>query len=150
MCIPEPWHRGCLLIQGRFGNVPNSVIPALPDGTASPNGAYREVRILVDGKLAGSALPWAVWFTGAYNPLIWRPIPGTGALDLPRYYVDLTPWLPTLTDGKNHTVTIDVISAENDHAINPVRSTMRQYDLNIPKLTAACRTGGSAAIFRSS
>ncbi|EJD44049.1 hypothetical protein AURDEDRAFT_88240 [Auricularia subglabra TFB-10046 SS5] len=96
----------------------NEYIPALPPGAASPKGPYREVRLLVDGQLAGSALPWAVFFTGAINPLVWRPIPAYGALDLPRYYVDLTPFVPKLADGLNHTITIDIISAENDHTTN--------------------------------
>lgn len=93
----------------------------------------------MDGQLAGSALPWAVFFTGAINPLVWRyaweiessrelrydfpcrPIPAYGALDLPRYYVDLTPFIPKLADGLNHTITIDIISAEDDHTTNQVR-----------------------------
>ncbi|KAH7107789.1 peptide N-acetyl-beta-D-glucosaminyl asparaginase amidase A-domain-containing protein [Auriculariales sp. MPI-PUGE-AT-0066] len=101
-----------------YVNTPNAYISSLPDGTTSPNGPYREVRLLVDGQLAGTALPWAVWFTGAYNPLIWRPIPGTGALDQPRYYVDITPFLGILTDGQPHVLTIDVISAEDSHETN--------------------------------
>ncbi|KZV93378.1 hypothetical protein EXIGLDRAFT_717351 [Exidia glandulosa HHB12029] len=96
----------------------NEYIDKLPSGAASPRGPYREVRLLVDGQLAGSALPWAVFFTGAINPLVWRPIPAYGALDLPRYYVDLTPFIPKLADGLNHTVTVDIISAEDDHATN--------------------------------
>lgn len=37
---------------------------------------------------------------------------------MPSYYVDLTPYVPLLTDGKPHDITIDVASAEPDHAIN--------------------------------
>lgn len=47
-----------------------------------------------------------------------RPITAYGALDLPTYFLDLTPFVPILTDGKNHNISIDVVSAERDHAIN--------------------------------
>jgi hypothetical protein len=38
-------------------------------------------------------------------------------LDLPTYFLDLTPFAPLLADGKPHQITVDVASAENDHAI---------------------------------
>lgn len=46
-----------------------------------------------------------------------RPIAAIGAFDQPTYKVDLTPFLPLLTDGLNHTITLDVASAETDHSI---------------------------------
>ncbi|KAG6818112.1 hypothetical protein H0H87_000017 [Tephrocybe sp. NHM501043] len=45
------------------------------------------------------------------------PITSYGALDLPTYFIDLTPFVPVLVDGKPHKVTIDVVSAEEDHTI---------------------------------
>ncbi|KAF9653138.1 hypothetical protein BDM02DRAFT_3153349 [Thelephora ganbajun] len=47
-----------------------------------------------------------------------RPVPSYAILDLPLYYVDPTPFIPLLTDGKPHNITIDVASAEPDHATN--------------------------------
>lgn len=47
-----------------------------------------------------------------------RPISSYGALDLPTYFLDLTPFVPVLADGKTHTITLDVASAEDDHTIN--------------------------------
>jgi hypothetical protein len=47
-----------------------------------------------------------------------RPISSYGALDLPTYFLDLTPFVPILTDGKPHAISLDVASAENNHAIN--------------------------------
>lgn len=41
-----------------------------------------------------------------------------GALDLPTYFLDLTPFIPILTDGSPHNITLDVVSAESNHAIN--------------------------------
>jgi len=76
------------------------------------------VRLLVDGQIAGAALPWTIFFTGAIVPTVWQPITSYGTLDLPTYFVDLTPMLPLLVDGNPHNVTIDVISAEANHTIN--------------------------------
>jgi len=39
-------------------------------------------------------------------------------LDLPTYFVDLTPFVPVLADGKPHTFSIDVASVEADHGLN--------------------------------
>lgn len=47
-----------------------------------------------------------------------RPITSYGALDLPTYFLDLTPFVPILTDGNPHNISLDVVSAEDDHAIN--------------------------------
>jgi hypothetical protein len=47
-----------------------------------------------------------------------RPITSYGALDLPTYFLDITPFVPVLTDGNPHNFTLDVASAETDHAIN--------------------------------
>jgi len=41
-----------------------------------------------------------------------------GSIDLPTYHLDLTPFIPILTDGKPHNITFDVASAEPDHQIN--------------------------------
>lgn len=49
---------------------------------------------------------------------LYRPITSYGALDLPTYFLDLTPFVPILADGKPHTLSLSVSSAESDHAIN--------------------------------
>lgn len=46
-----------------------------------------------------------------------RPISAYGALDLPTYFIDATPFVPLLIDEKSHNFTIDVASAEADHSI---------------------------------
>lgn len=56
--------------------------------------------------------------TGGIIPSSWRPITSYGALDLPTYFLDLTPFVPILTDGKAHNISIDVVSAEPSHVIN--------------------------------
>ncbi|EJD44080.1 hypothetical protein AURDEDRAFT_88290 [Auricularia subglabra TFB-10046 SS5] len=101
-----------------YFNTANEFLADLPPGTSLPNGPLREVRLLVDGRVAAAVLPWAIFFTGAIDPLVWRPIVSYPAMDLVTYFVDLTPFIPVLTDGVSHNVSIDVISAETDHAID--------------------------------
>ncbi|KAI0362365.1 hypothetical protein OH77DRAFT_1441853 [Trametes cingulata] len=101
-----------------YFNTANQFLSALPSGFTFGDGPFREVRMLVDGQVAGVAFPYAVIFTGGIVPTAWRPITSYGALDLPTYFIDLTPFVPVLTDGKPHNISIDVVSAESDHAIN--------------------------------
>ncbi|TFY80830.1 hypothetical protein EWM64_g3177 [Hericium alpestre] len=101
-----------------YFNIANEFLSALPPGTTFGQGPFREVRILVDGRVAGVAFPYAVIFTGGIVPTAWRPITSYGAIDLPSYFVDLTPFIPILTDGSPHNITLDVASAESDHTIN--------------------------------
>ncbi|KAI8989648.1 peptide N-acetyl-beta-D-glucosaminyl asparaginase amidase A-domain-containing protein [Trametes punicea] len=100
-----------------YFNTANEFVSALPSGSIG-DGPFREVRMLVDGQVAGVAFPYAVIFTGGIVPTAWRPITSYGALDLPTYFIDLTPFVPVLTDGQPHNISIDVVSAEEDHAIN--------------------------------
>ncbi|TFK46399.1 hypothetical protein OE88DRAFT_1638304 [Heliocybe sulcata] len=101
-----------------YYNAANDYLNDLPPGTTYGDGPFREVRLLVDGQLAGVALPYPVLFTGAILPQAWMPITSYGALDLPTYFLDLTPFVPILTDGNSHTISIDVSSAESNHTIN--------------------------------
>ncbi|KAJ3901294.1 peptide N-acetyl-beta-D-glucosaminyl asparaginase amidase A-domain-containing protein [Lentinula edodes] len=101
-----------------YFNAPNAFLHDLPSGFTFGNGPFREVRLLIDGKVAGTAFPYPVVFTGGILPTAWRPITSYGALDLPTYVLDVTPFLPLLTDGGAHNFTVDVISAETNGAIN--------------------------------
>ncbi|KAI6022667.1 peptide N-acetyl-beta-D-glucosaminyl asparaginase amidase A-domain-containing protein [Pisolithus marmoratus] len=101
-----------------YYNTADEYFNDLPPGTTYGGGPFREVRLLVDGQLAGVAFPYAVIFTGGINPAVWRPITAYGAIDLPTYFLDLTPFAPIFADGLPHNVTIDVASAEVDHTVN--------------------------------
>ena len=41
----------------QYFNTANQFVPDLPDGTTFGDGPFREVRMLVDGQLAGVAFP---------------------------------------------------------------------------------------------
>lgn len=99
-----------------FFNTANQFIADLPAGFLG-QGPFREVRMLVDGQVAGVAYPYATIFTGGIVPTAWRPITSYGALDLPTYFLDITPFIPILVDGQPHNISLDVTSAEEDHTI---------------------------------
>ncbi|KAJ7452408.1 peptide N-acetyl-beta-D-glucosaminyl asparaginase amidase A-domain-containing protein [Mycena galericulata] len=101
-----------------YFNIANEFLGDFGAGTLG-QGPFREVRLLVDGMVAGVAFPYPVIFTGGILPTAWRPITSYGALDLPTYFLDLTPFIPILTDGESHNFTIDVASAEADKTILP-------------------------------
>jgi hypothetical protein len=84
-----------------------------PDDYAGPNGlcgggAFREVQVSIDGRLAGVAWPYPFIFTGGVNPWLWRPMPAVGAFDMPPQVVDLTPFAGSLADGQPHTISLRV------------------------------------------
>ena len=55
-----------------YFNTANEFLGDLPAGTTFGDGPFREVRLLVDGVLAGVAFPYAVIFTGGIVPTAWR------------------------------------------------------------------------------
>ncbi|KAJ7442173.1 peptide N-acetyl-beta-D-glucosaminyl asparaginase amidase A-domain-containing protein [Mycena galericulata] len=88
----------------------NSTVGALLGG-----GPFREVQLLIDGYLAGVVWPFPVIFTGGVVPGLWRPIVGIQAFDLAESEIDITPFLPYLTDGKEHNFTIGVFQLADDN-----------------------------------
>lgn len=75
---------------------------------------FREVQLLIDGKLAGVQWPFPVIFTGGVVPGLHRPIVGLQAFDLREHQIDITPWLPVLCDGAEHTFTIKIAGLDTD------------------------------------
>lgn len=56
----------------QYYNTADEYLGDLPAGTTYGGGPFREVRLLVDGQVAGVAFPYAVIFTGGINPSVWR------------------------------------------------------------------------------
>ncbi|KAI1453696.1 hypothetical protein F4805DRAFT_442519 [Annulohypoxylon moriforme] len=69
---------------------------------------FREVQLLIDGNLAGVQWPFPVVFTGGVVPSLHRPIVGLQAFDLKEHQIDITPFVPLLCDGAEHTFVIKV------------------------------------------
>ena len=84
------------------------------DGTLYGYSPFREVQILIDGQLVGVQWPFPVIFTGGVVPGLWRPIVGIDAFDLREHEIDITPWLPILCNGKQHTFEIKVAGILDD------------------------------------
>ncbi|ROT34464.1 peptide-N4-(N-acetyl-beta-glucosaminyl)asparagine amidase A [Sodiomyces alkalinus F11] len=75
---------------------------------------FREVQVYIDDRLAGAAWPFPVVFTGGVSPSLHRPVVGLEAFDLREHEVDLSPWLPLLCDGNDHTFRIRVVGLYDD------------------------------------
>lgn len=75
---------------------------------------FREVQLLIDGQLAGVQWPFPVIFTGGVSPGLHRPIVGLQAFDMREHEIDITPWLPLLCDGEQHTFEIQVKGIYDD------------------------------------
>lgn len=99
-----------------WSDVPQSDAPAFADtaGTLPGYSPWREVQVLIDGRLAGVQWPFPVVFTGGVVPSLHRPVAGPDAFDLEEHEIDITPWLPLLCDGASHTFTIYVAGLLDD------------------------------------
>lgn len=82
---------------------------AAPYSCKAYDGPYREVRISVDGRLAGLAAPFpTVWTGGWSNPFLWYVTPGPRAFDVQPVLYDLTPFAALLNDGLPHRIEVSV------------------------------------------
>ncbi|KAI0164527.1 peptide N-acetyl-beta-D-glucosaminyl asparaginase amidase A-domain-containing protein [Hypoxylon sp. FL1284] len=84
---------------------------------------FREVQLLIDGKLAGVQWPFPVIFTGGVVPGLHRPIVGLQAFDLREHQIDITPWLPVLCDGAEHTFAIKIAGLNTNESSNSTTLT---------------------------
>ena len=73
---------------------------------------FREVQLLIDGMLAGVIWPFPLIFTGGVAPGFWRPIVGIDVFDLREPEIDISPFLPYLSDGKPHAFQIKVVGLQ--------------------------------------
>ncbi|KAL8964838.1 MAG: hypothetical protein Q9183_004185, partial [Haloplaca sp. 2 TL-2023] len=107
-----------------YTNVLNSQVITFADeiGTLSGYSPFREVQLLIDGQLAGVSWPFPVIFTGGISPGLWRPIAGIDAFGLQEHEIDITPWLPDLCDGADHSFEIQVVGVDDDGKENAALS----------------------------
>lgn len=114
-----------------------------PDGYAAKHkrdelcggGAYREIDVTVDGKIAAVIAPFPWIYTGGINPMLWRPISAIDTLNVPPYEVDLDPFAGVLSDGKPHTI---AVSVRNDRG-----SWLTDGNLFLRRDPKAAQTGGA-------
>ncbi|KAI1468016.1 peptide-N4-(N-acetyl-beta-glucosaminyl)asparagine amidase A [Daldinia caldariorum] len=113
-----------------WGNVPQSHVLTFTQTVGQLPGLspFREVQLLIDGKLAGAQWPFPVIFTGGVVPSLHRPIVGLQAFDLREHQIDITPWLPLLCDGVDHTFSIKVAGVNNSENSTDLTLTERVND----------------------
>lgn len=75
---------------------------------------FREVQLYIDGMLAGLVWPFPIIFTGGVAPGFWHPIVGIDAFDLRQPEIDISPFLPLLQDGEEHSFEIRVTGLNID------------------------------------
>ena len=110
-----------------WNNVLSSDTQTFPNNTLPGYSTFREIQLLIDGQLAGVAWPFPVIFTGGVVPGFWRPIVGIDAFDLKEDEIDVTPWLPVLSDGQEHTYEIRVVGITDDGNGNGILTTVGSY-----------------------
>ncbi|MGH3416953.1 MAG: peptide-N4-asparagine amidase [Actinocrinis sp.] len=89
-----------------YTNVPDAYNQAHPGYGLCGGGSYREVRVEVDGRLAGVAQPFPAIYSGGITPTMWRPIMSVDSLRTQPYSIDLTPFAGLLSDGRPHQITL--------------------------------------------
>ncbi|OTB01450.1 hypothetical protein M426DRAFT_323466 [Hypoxylon sp. CI-4A] len=85
---------------------------------------FREVQLFIDDTLVGVQWPFPIIFTGGVVPSLHRPIVGLQAFDLREHEIDITPWLPILCNGAEHTFKIKV--AGIDDSVNSTEATLTE------------------------
>ncbi|KAI9373319.1 peptide N-acetyl-beta-D-glucosaminyl asparaginase amidase A-domain-containing protein [Aspergillus egyptiacus] len=89
---------------------------------------FREIQLYVDGIIAGVIWPFPVIFTGGVAPGFWRPIVGTDAFDLRAPEIDISPFLPLLTDGAYHSFEIKIVGLDvSDDGTATLSNTVNSY-----------------------
>jgi hypothetical protein len=100
-----------------YANQPDAYANAHKADQLCGGGAYRELDVTIDGRIAGIVYPFPYIWTGGFNPLLWRPLSAIHTLNVPAYRVDLDPWAGVLSDGKPHTFAVTV---SNDRGTWPL------------------------------
>ncbi|HEU5425826.1 MAG TPA: peptide-N4-asparagine amidase [Actinocrinis sp.] len=89
-----------------YTNAPDAYNRAHPSYGLCGGGPYREVRVEVDGRLAGVAQPFPAIYSGGISPTMWRPIMSVDSLRTQPYAIELTPFAGLLSDGQPHQITL--------------------------------------------
>lgn len=108
-----------------WSNVPESNSKSF--NTTLPGlSSFREVQVFVDGAIAGVMWPFPTVFTGGISPPLHRPVVGIGAFDLPEQEIDISPFLGSLCDGKEHLIHMEVVGYDDTRidAIMPMPATV--------------------------
>ncbi|OJJ42010.1 hypothetical protein ASPZODRAFT_105929 [Penicilliopsis zonata CBS 506.65] len=92
-------------------------------GALLGDGPWREIQVWIDGMLAGVSWPFPVVFTGGIVPGLWKPLAGIDAFDLREHEIDITPFVPYLSDGKSHEFRITAVGVNNEGSHSTILNT---------------------------
>ena len=70
---------------------------------------FREIQLYIDGALAGVVWPFPIIFTGGVAPGLWRPSVGIDAFDLREPEIDISPFIPLISDQQHHSFEIRIV-----------------------------------------
>ena len=101
-----------------WSNVLSSNELTFPETGLYGYSPFREIQLYVDEQLMGVSWPFPIIFTGGVVPGLWRPVVGIDAFDLQEDEVDVTPALPLLCDGQDHSFEIRVVGISDDRGSN--------------------------------
>jgi hypothetical protein len=87
----------------------SNLVPNTGCSGSSSKESFREIQVLIDGRLVGVIWPFPFIYTGGLGTDLWESIPPINALNIPPYLIDLTPVVEVLGDGMAHGLTIQVI-----------------------------------------
>ncbi|KEY65016.1 hypothetical protein S7711_11142 [Stachybotrys chartarum IBT 7711] len=104
-----------------WSNVPESCKSSFDGGkTQLPAlSSFREVRVRIDGEIAGAAWPFPVVFAGGAAPPLHRSVVGIQTFSLREAEIDLSPWLAVLGDGTEHKISLEVVGIDDRHPDGP-------------------------------
>lgn len=105
-----------------YTDVPAAFTSTFNNSFASGHGPWREVQVLLDGRLAGVVWPFPIVFTGGISPGLWVPIVGIDTYDLGSVDVDVSPWLGILCDGGAHVFELKVVGYDSTTTLGTVAS----------------------------
>jgi hypothetical protein len=109
---------------------------------------FREIRVLIYGKLASASWTFPLPFTGGVDPGPWRPSVGIDAYDLPTFEIDVTLWLPLLCNGHAHTCELKVVGYDSS-AEGILRTVSENWYVTGSVFVwldgAGCQTSGSVS-----
>ncbi|KAL3422344.1 peptide-n4-(n-acetyl-beta-glucosaminyl)asparagine amidase a [Phlyctema vagabunda] len=105
-----------------YTNVPTEYANTFNNTAVYGYSPFREVQLLIDGKLAGVSWPLPTVFTGGINTGLWVPIVSFYTYELPSFEIDISPWLGLLCDGSPHTFELKVVGYDTDTLFGTIGS----------------------------
>lgn len=99
---------------------------------SSGTGPSRIIEIYINDHLAGSIQPFPIIYSGGLYPEFWSPMVGINVFDVPRYKIDITPFLPALWNNET-SIKLRVVNGYNQNPVNQnwlVNANLMTWEIN--------------------